>query len=567
LAYVNYSPENAWRPESRCAVVFWLIGRFFDAVFAIDVAVNFTTGFYHEHTRAYITSLSDVVPKYLGSWFLVDIAALVPSELFFRHGRATRLIKLLKLKHLAGSVRVDLRSSRIDAHVVELVQHVYLACAVIHVVCCMWSLDLLYQEQAGVERPFHERDVRDAYELGFDANGEPTNWVSANGVLGGRFEYYVAALQLLFQGEMRCANLTERCMLVVSMAMLYGLLIFILTEVMVLLGEINSMRGRYRALVRDMNSMMRDHGFPQVLRNRMRAYLRFRQTGSAGGLVNVPAERVVLNMLSPQLRVEAVLAMNKANVEAVPLFRQCAIPSDAIVILSVNAVVQVYAGHEFIFRTGEPADFMNCVNKGIVMAKGQMLCKGDTFGREAALGTRCAYTGSAFTLTNTTIVHLSSHSFFEMFKKFPDAELRVRKVLSQRMARDALMAYARYMRAIDAGRGEQFRKNIFNLGFSRTMLARMFLTRSNSIVEFLQMEKLVVQMQRAWRQRMARRRRHEEKLRARVRVGAFPNLIPKFDALYGVQSTHVLPLQNVHQSTRLFGPITLTVYSYKSRED
>jgi hypothetical protein len=55
------------------------------------------------------------------------------------------------------------------------------------------------------------------------------------------------------------------------------------------------------------------------------------------------------------------------------------------------------------------------------------------------------------------------------------------------------------------------------------MFARMFLTRSNSIHEFLTMERLVVQMQRAWRQRVAQRRRHEEKLRARAeRAGITP---------------------------------------------
>lgn len=525
LAYVNYEPKNAWRPESKFANVLFIVARLFDAIFFLDVLINFFTGFYHEHTRAYITSLSDVVPKYLGSWFVVDVLSLVPFELLMRHGRVLRLVKLAKLKSLAGHVRVT-RLCRVDMHMVELVQHVYLACAVIHVVCCGWSFVLLYQENSA-HLPFALRDMKDAYELGFDENtNEPTSWVAANDVRGGPFEFYVAALQLLFQGEMTCSTLMERCLLVVSMAILYGLLIFILTEVMVLLGEITSMSGRYRTLARDMNTMMRDHGFPAPLRHRMRSYLRFRhmQTAvAAGGLVNAPVETGVLQMLSPTLRDEAVLAMNKANVASVPLFRQCGVPPDAILELSVNAVVQVYAGHEFIFRTGEHAVFVNCISKGLVMAKGQLLRCGGTFGKEAVLELKGRYTGSAFTLANTTVVHLSSHSFYSMFKKYPGVEATVRKVVSQRMARDALMAYARYMRAIDAGRGEQFRKNIFNIGFSRTMFARMFLTRSNSIHEFLTMERLVVQMQRAWRQRVAQRRRHEEKLRARAeRAGITP---------------------------------------------
>jgi hypothetical protein len=526
LAYVNYAPKDAWRATSENARALFIVARFFDAIFFLDIVINFLTGFYHENTHAYITSFSDVIPKYLGSWFLVDVAALVPYELFLRHGRALRLVKLAKLNYLVGHVRgtrvVGKLLLRVDTQVVEVVEHVYAALAIVHVVCCAWSVVLLYQSVTG---SFYERDVSDAYETGFDEAGEPTNWVAANGVRGGPFEYYVAALQLLFQGEMTCTTLAERIMLVISMATFYALLIFILTEVMVLLGEITSRSGRYRTLLRDMNSMMRDHGFPSDLRQRMRAYLRFRHVqtrGNAGGLVNAQGDNQVLSVLSPQLRTEAALAMNKAGVASVPLFKQCNIPAEAILSLSVHAHVQVYAGHEYVFRVGDAADSMNVMSKGLVMAKGRLCRRGETFGREATLG-GTVYTGSAFTLTNATVVHLSQHSFSVMFKRFPETAAVVRKVLAQRMAREALLTYARYMRAVDAGRGEQFRKNIFNMGFSQSMLARMLLTRSKTMLEFMEMEKLVVRMQRAWRRKMARRKRHAEKLRSRAeRAGITP---------------------------------------------
>ena len=528
LAYVNYAPKDAWSATSENARALFVVARVFDAIFFLDIVINFLTGFYHENTHAYITSFSDVVPKYLGSWFLVDVAALVPYELFVRHGRALRLVKITKLNYLVGHVRmtrvVGRMLLRLDMQVVEVVQHVYAALAIVHVVCCTWSVVLLYESDVG---NFYERDVRDMYEVGFDEAGEPTNWVAANGVRGGPFEYYVAALQLLFQGEMTCTTLVERMMLVISMATFYALLIFILTEVMVLLGEITSRSGRYRTLLRDMNSMMRDHGFPIALRQRMRAYLRFRHTiirGNAGGLVNAQSDNQVLGILSPQLRTEAVLAMNKAGIASVPLFEQCNIPADAVLNLSVHARVQAYAGHEYIFQVGTPADNMYVMSKGLAMAKGRLVRRNDTLGREAVLGVD-AYTGSAFTLTNATVLHLSAHSFRVMFKRYPDTAVVVRRVLSQRVLREALLSYARYMRAVDAGRGEQFRKNIFNLGFSQSMLARMMLTRSKTMLEFLEMEKLVVRMQRAWRRKIARRKRFAQRLRARAeRSGITPRV-------------------------------------------
>ena len=78
------------------------------------------------------------------------------------------------------------------------------------------------------------------YVNGFEDDGEtPINWVAANSVKGGELEYYVAAMQLLFQGEMQVTRLSERCLLVFSMGTFYS--IFIILEVIV------------EAIIRNMN--------------------------------------------------------------------------------------------------------------------------------------------------------------------------------------------------------------------------------------------------------------------------------------------------------------------------
>jgi hypothetical protein len=43
------------------------------------------------------------------------------------------------------------------------------------------------------------------------------NWAEANDVRGQGFEHYIAAMQLLFQGELQTTSLAERLMLIVSM--------------------------------------------------------------------------------------------------------------------------------------------------------------------------------------------------------------------------------------------------------------------------------------------------------------------------------------------------------------
>ena len=74
----------------------------------------------------------------------------------------------------------------------------------------------------------------------------------------------MAAMQLLFQGEMQVTRLSERCLLVFSMGTFYSIFIFILTELVALIGELNSKGSKYRRMLRDLNGMMRDNAFPRI---------------------------------------------------------------------------------------------------------------------------------------------------------------------------------------------------------------------------------------------------------------------------------------------------------------
>ena len=56
-------------------------------------------------------------------------------------------------------------------------------------------------------------------------------------IRGGEFEYYVAALQLLLQGEMQLVSLAERILLIISVAVLYAIFIFIIAEVASIISE------------------------------------------------------------------------------------------------------------------------------------------------------------------------------------------------------------------------------------------------------------------------------------------------------------------------------------------
>ena len=230
-------------------------------------------------------------------------------------------------------------------------------------------------------------------------------------------------------------SLSERILLIISVAVLYAIFIFIITEVALIISEIGYRNKKYRQTMREVNLMMREHNFPGDLRYRLRRYIRFRhvqQDGNSAGMsLNAsPERRYILSLLSPQLRQEAMVHMNNAGIGQVKLFQDAELPNDALLALSVGARIEVYAGHEFVYKAGDPAVSLNVVVKGVISNKGRLVRRRDTFGEEACLSAHTEYISSAYTITFCSICHLDGKSIKRMFKKYSLSEIKMRKQLA-----------------------------------------------------------------------------------------------------------------------------------------
>ena len=528
VCFYPVQPERAWSEMAANARSLFIVGRLFDTIYLFDIVMNFWTGFYHEPTQAYILTLPDVARRYFLSWFFVDSIAIVPWEMCFVHGLLMRSIKLMKVRKMMTSVRANrltntfVSRNEVDLQIIQLVQEIFSAFVIVHMVCCSWCFILQYEQRGhdiGMSTPFK---VINAYEYGFADDGvTPVNWVVSNDVMGGEFEYYVAALQLLVQGEMQLVSLAERLLLIISMAILYALFIFIIAEVASIVSEIGYRNKKYRQTMREVNLMMREHKFPGDLRYRLRKYIRFRHVqqdgNSAGVSLNAsPERRYILSLLSPQLRQEAMVHMNNVGIGQVKLFQDSELPNDALLALSVGAHIEVYAGHEFIYKAGDAAVSLNVVVKGVVSNKGRLVRRRDTFGEEACLSAHSEYIGSAYTITFCSICHLNGVAIKRMFKKYPLSETKMRKQLARKFAREGLRAYVRYVNAANKGKLEEFKSDFFNQGFSESMFYRMYLTHSKSVGEFELMERCALQIQRVWRAKVLRRKVETAQYRARM---------------------------------------------------
>ena len=535
VSFYPVQPERAWTEMVAKSRSLFIVGRLFDTIYLFDIVMNFWTGFYHEPTQAYILTLPDVARRYFLTWFFVDCVAIVPWEMFFVHGLLMRSIKLVKMRKMMTSVRANrltntfVSRNEVDLKIIQLVQEIFSAFVIVHIVCCSWCFILQYEQRGHDDSASMPFEVSTAYEYGFADDGEtPVNWVVSHQIRGGEFEYYVAALQLLLQGEMQLVSLAERILLIISVAVLYAIFIFIIAEVASIISEIGYRNKKYRQTMREVNLMMREHNFPGDLRYRLRRYIRFRhvqQDGNSAGMsLNAsPERRYILSLLSPQLRQEAMVHMNNAGIGQVKLFQDAELPNDALLALSVGAHIEVYAGHEFVYKAGDAAVSLNVVVKGVISNKGRLVRRRDTFGEEACLSAHSEYISSAYTITFCSICHLDGKSIKRMFKKYSLSEVKMRKQLARKFAREGLRAYVRYVNAARKGKLEEFKRDFFNQGFSESMFFRMYLTYSKSVGEFEVMERCALQIQRVWRAKVLRRKVEIAQYRARMdRAGLQP---------------------------------------------
>lgn len=124
----------------------------FDLSFAVDVVLNFFTGYYDEDV--FVHELSKIRWRYLRSWFVFDIASTVPfdqllqfvtstassSLLTLKLLRTVRLFRLLKLMRLPRLKRAieAFKMDALNAHVLQTIKSLLIIIFVTHLVSCGW---------------------------------------------------------------------------------------------------------------------------------------------------------------------------------------------------------------------------------------------------------------------------------------------------------------------------------------------------------------------------------------------------------------------------------------------
>lgn len=136
----TYIPiELSFELAERKTLAHKVIDGMIDVVFACDIALNFRTAFLDQEYEI-VTSARAIAIRYLRSWFVIDIFAVTPFEIFTGGGSesagATGLLKLPRLLRLGRLLkRLDALASAHAFRIVHLILGFMLGA---HWIACLW---------------------------------------------------------------------------------------------------------------------------------------------------------------------------------------------------------------------------------------------------------------------------------------------------------------------------------------------------------------------------------------------------------------------------------------------
>mmetsp|Transcript_8193 Transcript_8193/g.27219 ORF Transcript_8193/g.27219 Transcript_8193/m.27219 type:complete len:862 (+) Transcript_8193:128-2713(+) len=417
-----------------------------DMCFLGDLGLNFFLEYYDESSNAWVSDLSKIRWRYLKGWFLIDLFSSLPYELVasFNIGaifenltilkiiKVLRLIKLLRVLRAGRLIQRLESTTEIDYSMLELMKNITGILFMMHWMTCVW------------------RAIAGADPISFDSDGEPAaNWLavaaadvpwpeSDSGASWDSLAMYLAALQLVWQGELTCVTPGERLLMVLSIGVQNVMLGYMIGELCAIVGAWNADKTEFNRRMEGLNRFMRERNISLDLRARLREFMRYRQYA-----VN-DREREILEDLSPSLRVQLALELHTSWMQNVHVFKD--IPSKLMVVLADLCSTVTIAPGEPLFQAQDAPDSIFVVFKGVVVSRGEVMRAGGVIGISALLENSKLRGYSAVALTYSVLFKLFVTEVNDAFAQFPSANRKLRKHIVRKTVRDGIIAFTHTVR-------------------------------------------------------------------------------------------------------------------------
>jgi len=453
--------EVALIDEGPCLTPLFMVNRFIDVLFGLDMMVIFNTAFQEQRGEktVWVYSRCRIACRYAKSWFLIDFVSVMPfwltgfllldppaegyfgcigavqavvertdaggdSDHFVKIGSSVRVVRLLRMLKLARIFKATRVLKRIFQDVlmtkleftfagIKLLQLFFMIIIVAHWQACLWAGVATYIDQTpGSDPTWIDTYRANQLDLGMEVGG---------------FDIYVAALYFsvmtltsIGYGDMIPVNTTERMVCAVSMIISAVSWTYVLGTAAGIAATLDPNNVVYQTTMDQLNHFMRQRHLPREMRLMLRDYF-----AAAREVHQVSGDAELLAKMSPLLQGTVACCANKPWLDKIWFLRnmdQTREERDFVADLSMKLRTAAFVANERL-----PLGQLYILRKGMVTRLWRFLGQNAVWGEDVLLdSSELMCHAQAVALTYVEVFTLSPTQFAEVAELNPMPMRKVR---------------------------------------------------------------------------------------------------------------------------------------------
>jgi CRP-like cAMP-binding protein len=455
--------------------LFWM-NRLVDVTFLVDMVCNFFLGYQVDGAR-WVVEHDRIAAHYMSSWFAVDLVSMLPFDALpliaggdgaltrLSVVRVVRLLRLFKMVRVVRAMRIFTRWQErlaIPYAWTQMLSYVALILLMAHWIACAWRLAVdIEGGPINAEGDHAEAFVRRLAQ----ADEENTSWIVRYSAQGSYTpgSLYITALYFSLvtiatvgYGDVQPATETERVVAIILILVGVSVWTLMVGSVTTLLSSFAPSSAHFFQTMDALTTFAAEHSLPEDLTLRLRRYLHYSRDIQVATF-----DKALYAAMSPSLRREVAVCINRGWVERVPFFRfgvtgralgslRRGVPEsqrdDFIMEVALTMRPLALAPGEAVVHVGEFAHQLYVVQRGLLSRTGRVLFRGSVFGEDVVLpAAKRTYSVHALTYATLLSVERGDLEHILLSGRFPAIALVLRKFAVRASLLREFLHYARLL--------------------------------------------------------------------------------------------------------------------------